>query len=301
MKNKLGYCCINTELSAKGINTGRDVMKKNYTIEKASSLGLLNVLDLKKIIEWNNLNGIRMYRITSELFPWDSEYEFQDLKCFYEVSEILMECGNLARKDDQRLTMHPGHFSVIASLKSEVVTKAIKDLRHHAEIMDLMGLTRNSSYPINIHVNTAQPNKEDAAERFCRNFELLPENVRCRLVLENDDKKSLFTASELYDLIHKRIGIPLTFDYFHYKCNPDEERNSREALELCLSTWPNGIRPITHYSDSKKTFEDNLARTTAHSDWIWEKKVETYDLEFDIEFEVKRKQEALIKYINDGK
>ena len=71
--------------------------------------------------------------------------------------------------------------------------------------------------------------------------------------------------------------------------------SEKEALELCLSTWPEGISPLTHYSASKKEFEDPAAKDVAHSDWIYEK-IETYGLDFDIELEVKRKEKALLEY-----
>ena len=66
-----------------------------------------------------------------------------------------------------------------------------------------------------IHINTTQPAKEEAAERFCNNFSLLPEGVKARLVVEVDDKRSQFTSVDLYEMVHKKIGIPITFDYLH--------------------------------------------------------------------------------------
>jgi UV DNA damage repair endonuclease len=81
--------------------------------------------------------------------------------------------------------------------------------------MDLMNLDRTHLYPINIHVNTTQPTKEEAAERFCNNFSLLPEGVKSRLVVEVDDKRSQYTSVDLYEMVHKKIGIPITFDYLH--------------------------------------------------------------------------------------
>ena len=92
----------------------------------------------------------------------------------------------------------------------------------------------------------------------------------------------------------KKIGIPITFDYLHNKCNPSMH-SEQEALELCLSTWPEGIPAITHYSASKRDYEDPTAKDVAHSDWLYEK-IETYGLNFDIELEVKMKEKALLEY-----
>jgi UV DNA damage endonuclease len=115
------------------------------------------------------------------------------------------------------------------------------------------------------------------------------------LVVEVDDKKSQYTSIDLKQLIHSKIGIPITFDYLHNQCNPPEGLSERESLQVCLSTWPDGITPLTHFSESKKLFEDSSAKELAHSDWI-NSKIETYGFDFDIELEVKMKEKALLKY-----
>ena len=269
-------------------------------LDYVSDLSLLNVKDLKKIIQWNSENEIRMYRMSSDIFPWCSEYELSDLKDFVEISRILKECGDLAKSTDQRITFHPSPYGVLASDRPEVVKKAIKEISQHGEMMDLMGLDRTHFYPINIHVNTTKPTKEEAAARFCENFKLLSDSAKSRLVLEVDDKKSQYNAQDLFDMVYSKIGIPLTFDYLHNQCNPHPDLNEEQALKLCLSTWDKNIPPITHYSDSRKIFEDSAVKEVAHSDWIWNSP-ETYGIIFDIEFEVKMKDLALLKYINSKK
>jgi len=281
------------------ITTNRSMVKKTF-LEKgliyASETALLNAKDLVKVIKWNNDNGIKMYRMSSDIFPWASEYEFTDLPHFEDIRMALLEAGDEAKRGGQRITFHPSPYGVLASVREDVVKNALKDLRQHAEIMDLMGLDQTHFYPINIHVNTTQPTKEEAAERFCNHFHLLSDNVKKRLVVEVDDKKSQFTAVDLYEMVHKKIGIPITFDYLHNKCNPSIH-TEEEALALCLSTWPEGIPAITHYSDSKRNHEDPTAKEVAHSDWLYEK-IETYGMEFDIELEVKMKEKALLEYNN---
>lgn len=280
------------------ITTNRSMTKKTYLergVLYASQLALQNVTDLLKILDWNNQKGILMYRMSSDMFPWCSEYEIQDLPHFDEIRQKLKECGDLAIQTGQRITFHPSPYSVLASLRTDVVANAIKELSQHSEIMDLMGLPRNLYYPINIHVNTTQPNKEDAAKRFCENFGMLPEGVKRRLVVEVDDKASQYTSVDLKNLVHDVIGIPVTFDYLHNQCNPPEGLTEKESLEICLSTWPADITPLTHFSESKKLFEDSSAKQLAHSDWI-NSKIETYGMDFDIELEVKMKEKALLEY-----
>jgi UV DNA damage endonuclease len=286
-------------LAEKKITTNRGMVKKTFLekgINYASELSLLNVIDLKKIIEWNYENEIFLYRMSSDIFPWCSEYELKDLPDYKKISEVLLDCGILAKEKGIRLTFHPSPYCVIASERQDVVQKSIKELRQHAEIMDLMGLDSSHFYPINIHINTSKPSKDEAAKRFCESYSILPDNVKNRLVVEVDDKKSQFTSVDLYNMVHLKVGIPITFDYLHNECNPPE-LNEEESLKLCLSSWPKGIPAITHYSDSKKLYEDSSSKDVAHSDWIW-KGPETYGLDFSIELEVKMKELALLKYRN---
>ena len=66
----LGYACINMTLSevpkSKRITTNRSMIKKTF-LEKgkayASTLALENVKDLKKILQWNEMNGIKFFRM----------------------------------------------------------------------------------------------------------------------------------------------------------------------------------------------------------------------------------------------
>lgn len=264
-------------------------------MDYASELALQNVSDLRRILKWNSDNGILMYRMSSDIFPWCSEYEISDLKDYLEISNILKECGDFAKETNQRITFHPSPYGVLASENPSVVTKAVKEINQHAEIFDLMELDRTVFYPINIHVNTTKPTKEEAANRFCDHFNLLSDGAKSRLVVEVDDKRTQYNVVDLYETIHKEIGIPVTFDYLHNKCNPSH-LDEKYALELCLSTWPEDIPAITHYSDSKKLYEDEASKEVAHTDWIWGE-VETYGLNFDIEFEVKMKDLALLRFL----
>jgi UV DNA damage endonuclease len=298
---RYGYCCINMTLGEgkkeTRITTNRSMVKKTFIergLSYASETALLNAKDLIKVIRWNNENGIKMYRMSSDIFPWASEYEYTDLPDFDAIQIALKQAGDEAKAGGQRLTFHPSPYGVLASLRDDVVTNAIKDLRQHAEVMDLMGLDQSFFYPINIHVNTTKPTKEEAAERFCHNYTLLPDTVKKRLVVEVDDKRSQYTAVDLYHMVHSKIGIPITFDYLHNKCNPSH-LDEKEALALCLSTWPEGIPAITHYSDSRKDHEDPLCKEVAHSDWI-HNKIPTYGMDFDLELEVKMKEVALLEY-----
>ena len=295
-----GYCCINTTLQKSDkITTNRSMIKRTFAekgIDYASELALANVKDLVKIINWNNRQGIKLFRISSDMFPWMSEYNLSDLPDYDKISNILRGAGKIAMDNGQRLTFHPGPFDVLASTTQSVVDKCIKDLNKHGEIMDLLGLPRDHSAPINIHVNTTQGGKEVAMQRFCDNFHLLDTSVRTRLVVENDDKEKQYTTEDLYQGVYSKVGVPITFDYHHHWCHPGE-LTQEEALKLASTTWPKGIKQLVHYSSCQMIHEDETqTNKRAHADYIYEH-IETYGLILDIELEAKAKELALLQYV----
>ena len=298
-----GYCCINTTLQKSDkITTNRSMIKRTFAekgIDYASELALANVKDLVKIINWNNRQGIKLFRISSDMFPWMSEYNLSDLPDYDKISNILRGAGKIAMDNGQRLTFHPGPFDVLASTTQSVVDKCIKDLNKHGEIMDLLGLPRDHSAPINIHVNTTQGGKEVAMQRFCDNFHLLDASVRTRLVVENDDKEKQYTTEDLYQGVYSKVGVPITFDYHHHWCHPGE-LTQEEALKLASTTWPKGIKQLVHYSSCQMIHEDETqTNKRAHADYIYEH-IETYGLVLDIELEAKAKELALLQYVKQN-
>ena len=295
-----GYCCINTTLQKSDkITTNRSMIKKTFSergIEYASELALANVKDLVKIINWNNRQGIKLFRISSDMFPWMSEYKLSDLPDYDKIANVLRGAGQIAMENGQRLTFHPGPFDVLASSTQSVVNKCIRDLNQHGEIMDLMGLPRTPHAAINIHVNTTQGGKKAAMQRFCDNFWLLDASVRTRLVVENDDKESQYTVEDLYTTLNAKINIPITFDYHHHWCHPGE-LTQEEALKLASTTWPKGVKQLVHFSSCQMIHENaDQTNKRAHADYIYEE-INDYGLDLDIELEAKAKELALLQYV----
>ena len=293
----LGYACINLSLG-KNITTNRTMIKKTFTqkgLDYVSDLVLQNVADLERIIDWNKECGIRFYRMSSEMFPWASEYEFTELKDWKEISTILQKCGEKANTYGQRLTFHPGPFNVLVSPKESVVLNTIKDLEVHGKIMDAMGLSQTPYNKINIHCNGVYGDKISAMDRFIINFQRLSKSVQNRLTIENDDKASMYSVKDLM-YIHKKIGIPIVFDYHHHTFNTGDLSEQR-ALELAISTWPDNITPAVHYSESKALHENNTKlKPQAHSDYI-NAIPNTYDMGVDIMVEAKQKDLAILNFI----
>jgi UV DNA damage endonuclease len=261
-----------------------------------SELVIENLKDTLKVLDYNLKNHIYIYRLSSDSFPWMSEYEFSDLPNFKLIQVLMTQIGDKIKSSNIRVSYHPGPFNVLASENPDVVEKTIKELNKHAELMDLMGLDRTTFYPINIHINTTKPTREEAAERFCKQFERLSESCKLRLVVENDDGQNQYSVKMLYDWVYAKIGTPITFDQHHFNYGP-QDQSMEEALRLAHSTWK--TRVLTHMS-SPKTLEDTSGKQTAHADYIYEE-IKTFGLDFDTEIEAKAKDLAVIRYRNQFK
>jgi UV DNA damage endonuclease len=287
----LGYACINMSLGKK-VTTNRTMIKRTFLekgLDYVSDCVIQNVADLERIIEWNEQNGIKMYRMSSDMMPWATEYQFEQLKDWNEIAIILKRCGDKATKYGQRLSFHPGPFNVLVSPKEAVVQNTINDLEVHGRLMDALGLSKTPYNKINIHCNGVYGDKQSAMDRFIDNFKLLSDSVKSRLTIENDDKASMYSVKDLM-YIHNAIKIPIVFDYHHHTFNTGN-LSEQDALELAMSTWPKGITPAVHYSESKMG-----SKPQAHSDFV-ERIPETYGNIVDIMVEAKQKDLAILKFI----
>lgn len=290
---RLGYACINMTLGSQKpkITTNRGMIRKTFDtkgLTYVSELVIQNIQDLIEVIKWNHRNGIHFYRMSSDMFPWMSEYEFTDLPNFDKIKNLLSGVGVLAEKYDQRLSFHPGPFNVLCSPNESVVIKTIKELDKHSQIMNMMGLSKTPYNKINIHVGGVYGDKQSALERWCYSFNFLSDDTKSRLTIENDDKTSAYTVSDLM-YVHQQTGIPIVFDYHHHSCHPDG-MSHKDALTLAVSTWPDGIVPAVHVSEPR---DDSNPR--AHHDYV-KNEVNTYGFDIDIMMEAKQKELAVLEY-----
>jgi len=327
MAKQLGYACINMTLGEEGISCNRSMIRRTFDakgIDYASELIVSNMKSLLQLIHWNNENDIKVYRMSSNMFPWMSEYEFKDLPDYKEICDLLTAVGKLAMDNNQRLSFHPGQFCVLASPSEKVVLNAMNELNKSAQIMDLMGLPNSRMSKINIHVGGAYGDKKSALERFCKNYLRTSASVQSKLTVENDDKASMYSVQDLYEGVYKVVGIPIVFDYHHHQfCTGD--MTEEQALKLAAKTWI-GVKQCTHYSESRRReqtliVEDIMAKNKiteqtlqdwptiaklhkevskikvqAHSDYIVDE-INDYGLDIDVVVESKAKELAVQGYL----
>jgi len=281
----------------RGIQTSRTMIKRTFQqkgIAYASQLALQNCRDLIEVVKWNNENGVKVFRITSCLFPWASEYNIDDMPDIEGIAAALAEVGVVAAEGGQRLSLHPGPFNILASDSERVVQNCITDLKIHGKMMDMMLQPENRWAKINIHVGASKGDRDKALETWCRNFERLPANVQNRLTVENDDKANLYSIKQLHDGVFKRTGVAIVADQHHHEYGP-QDLPWTEALPLAASTWGN-VRPTCHLSNSR-TIEEKGVNPNAHSDWYYTPFIDC-GLEVDVVLEAKMKEKALFDYVS---
>lgn len=252
---RFGYACNNMFLGEQGIRTGRTMIDRKFQIgglQLASDIALANARDLLTILQWNEQHGIRLFRLGSELFPRWNHYELHDLPGIEEIAKHLRAAGDFAKLHGHRITTHPGPFHILGSPDAKVVDNSLVSLERHSELFDLMGFAPSFENKINIHVGATYNDKPGTIARWLHNYERLSDSCRARLVIENDDKASMYSVRDLYEMLHTQVGIPITFDYWHHTFNTGD-LTEREAFFLARETWDkHGVTQCTHYSESRR-------------------------------------------------
>ena len=298
----IGYACQNMELSGLGkgkrVTMNRSCIRRTFDekgVDYISEITLKNAYDLQRLLEWNEQNGIKFFRLSSDICPWASEFDMESMRDIKEIKRVLARAGAYAQAHSHRLTSHPGQFNVLCSPNPNVVERSITDLTIHGTIFDWMNLPRSPYAKINIHLGGAYGDKESSMKRFCEAFQRLPDRVKTRLTVENDDKASMYSVKALYHGVYEKIGIPIVFDYHHHRfCTGD--LTEQAALELAISTWPDDVVPVVHYSESRSIEqEDPKLKPQAHSDYVYDY-IDTYGNKVDVMVEAKAKELAVKKY-----
>lgn len=217
-------------------------------------LGLANARDIIKMIRWNDKYGIKFMRLSSEMFPFASHDEY-GYKLAPFAADTLEEVGKVIAELGHRVTTHPGQFTQLGSPRKQVIDNAIRDLEYHDEMLSLLKLPpqQNRDAVMILHLGGAYGDKPAAIARFKENYAKLPQSVKNRLVLENDDV--VWSVHELLPLCQE-LNIPFVLDYHHHNIIFDATQireGTKDIMELypaILETWTKkGITPKMHYSE----------------------------------------------------
>lgn len=300
---RLGFACI--VLGRAGLKSA-DARRWQNGPHLRVSIGYLHA-----IFDYLDEVDIRMYRISSGVAPYITH---PDLPQFWnqieECRDELAALGAKARDYGLRLSAHPGQYTLLNALDAGVYEASVRDLAYHVALLDAMGL--GPEHKIITHVGGVYGDKDASRERFARRYEDLPDAIKARLVLENDE-----THYGLPDVlaINAQVGVPIVWDWLHHATLNPAAIPADEATRLAVATWPAEQRPKIHYSSQRRE-ERQIARKdrrtgarilgTApakpgqHADDIDAREFADYlrsvrGIPFDIMLEAKNKDLALLK------
>ena len=293
---KLSLCCISNMLAERDIKF-RTMTYKSFSskpkiesLEKLSDIVRNNFNTTEKIIRHCAAVGIKGYRISSDLVPIINHPEvmlnISDLPNYKLIQYEINKVGKAIKETGLRISAHPSEYISLTSDDNRVINNSINDLELHAEIFDLLELENNTFNPLNIHCRK-DGDPLIISDKFKKNFELLSDRVKNRLVLENNDNaKGVWSVRNLIKYFPE---YSITFDTLHHKMLSDGY-SDREAFNAAFDTWK--FEPIFHYSEGK----DN---TRAHKDMA-ENLPPNYGKSVIWDVELKGKDYAILEMLNRG-
>ncbi len=209
-----------------------------------------NLSRLNGALDFCAARGIRLYRMTSALFPFADDAAGEDV--LEEFGEPIGATGKRAATLGIRLVLHPDQFVVLNSDSPQVIANSIKILETHARVMDLLEQPRSAWALIEIHGG-----KGGRAERLVEVTRSLPEAVRSRLAFENDEYT--YSAEEILDVC-RAAGVPMVFDAHHHLVHEKLDSYDHESVGRMLAaareTWPVPEWQLVHISNGRDSFGD---------------------------------------------
>jgi len=295
---RFGLCCLFANQPIAFKTTTAKALQNLPRPAQLTKLSLIchhNALSLYQAVEAVSGLGIGSFRIMSPLFPRMTHpevgYQLDDLPDASSIAAQLAASRQLAIDKDIRLSFHPDQFVVLSSPHPAVVENSIRELVYQAQLAEWVG-----AGVINLHAGGVYGDKPAALERFAAVYRNLPDVVRSRLSLENDDIS--YTPADLLPLC-QRLRLPLVYDVHHHRCNPDG-LSVEEATEQAAATWQAlGREPYCHLSSPRAGWQG--ANLKPHADFIdpvdfpdcWRGRMMTIDVE------AKAKELAVVRLMRE--
>jgi UV DNA damage endonuclease len=282
----LGLVCITASDAVRFRTMTRKRLLQLTASEQEQVLSALYAENLRRLeaaIRFCNREGIRLYRLISSLFPFADDPIGEAV--LSPMGDKLKAIGMMANDWGIRLVLHPDQFVVLNSDRPEVIENSIKILAMHGRILDLLDQPRSHWVPINIHGG-----KGDRAERLIQVIRNLPDAIRLRLTLENDEYT--YSAQDIF-AICAAADIAMVFDAHHHviKEHVDsyEDPSVAQMVAAARTTWKNPQWQVVHISNGSESFAD-----PKHSDLI-SAMPSAYQTVPWIEVEAKQKERAIAK------
>lgn len=295
---RFGLCClfVNEPVTFRS-TTAKALLQlpRDRQLAKLSELCTHNARSLLQALEVARRLGIGAFRIMSPLFPRMTHpevgYSLQELPDGAGIIGLLSATRDFAAANDIRLSFHPDQFVVLSSPHRAVVDSSVRELRYQGLLAELVGAEM-----INIHAGGVYGDKHAALRRLAAVVADLPEMVRSRLTLENDDVS--YTPRDLLPICQS-LSLPLVYDVHHHRCNPDG-LSVAEASALAAESWRALVRePYCHLSSPRAGWQGSDPKP--HADYIdpadfpdsWQGREMTVDVE------AKAKEMAVVRLMAD--
>ncbi len=334
---RVGFCCkwidnpnqvngIKPKDDCKKYNTGSTTVAwlnrqtKDRAIEKLWELMKQNIESIRLLVDRvGSLEpSLRMVRLSSDILPvfteptWSWFYRQSDVVAYAE--RYFKQVGDIARKQNVRLSFHPGQFTVLASENPDIVNRSIEEFEYHVTMAKWMGFGNAfQDFKINVHIaGRAGP------EGIRRVLTRLSPEARNTITIENEEN-----AWGLNDCLSISDIVPIVLDIHHNWCREGLyiDPNS-DSVKRVVDSW-RGVRPVIHYSQSRedllvdhcansrpemvKLLESGFKKQKlrAHSDFYWNQAVNEWALGFldnhDIMSESKGKNLASFRLYDQAK
>jgi len=261
-------------------------------LAKLSATILHNGQALLRAIEFCHQHEIGAFRINSRIFPLKTHpqlgYRLEELPGYELIDRTYQQAATLAARQDIRLTFHPDQFTLLSSADAGVSARSLAELEYHGEVAQRVGAD-----VLTLHGGGGYGDKPAALGRVIAMIERLPDSVRSRLALENDDR--VYTPADLLPVC-TATGIPFVYDVHHHRCLADG-LTVDEVTERALATWSR--EPLFHLSSPRDGWQGTNPR--AHDDYIaiadlpscWR------PLRITVEVEAKAKEVALRRLLTE--
>ena len=265
---KIGFACkwidhpeqvngIDKKDDAKQYNTGSTTVawlnrqSKEVAEQRLWDLMVGNIEATRKLVEKVGTldENLRMVRLSSDILP---VYTQQDWSWFWRLPATREYCerrfrevGDLARKNNVRLSMHPGQFTVLASCNPGIVERSIEEFEYHADMVRWMGYGKTfQDFKINVHIS-GKLGPEGIRAAYTR---LTPEARNC-ITIENEEN-----AWGLNDCLSLSDIVPTVLDVHHHWIREGEYiQPTDDRVKRVVDSW-RGLRPTMHYSVSREDY-----------------------------------------------
>ncbi len=318
MNKKIGFACkwidhpgqvdgIKPKDDAKKYNTGSTTVawlnrqSQQVADEKLWDIMKGNIESTRLLVERVGAldENLRMVRLSSDILPvytepvWSRFWRLPDVRNYCERG--FKQIGDVARKNNVRLSFHPGQFTVLASDNPDIVNRSIEEFEYHADMVRWMGFGQQfQDFKINVHISgRAGPAGIKTALR-----RLSPEARNC-ITIENDEISWGIDAS-----LELANDLALVLDIHHHWIHTGEyiEAND-DRVKRIIDSW-RGVRPVIHYSVSRENCltghpghqrpalqtllesGHKKAKLRAHSDFYWNTAVNEWALSFVNQFDI---------------